>query len=98
MDQLNHEYIELLASDKPASTKFWDLEKRIRQDKKKPGVVIQMRRSSAYWDIATMVNDGTITLDDLDEFSDDLKDAVKLILGYRTEAAESSDGSHLEEE
>lgn len=80
MDKLNHEYIELLSGDAPASKKFWGLEERIKQDKKSPGVLINLRKCSAYWDIATLVHDGAITMDDLTEFSDDLKDAVKLIL------------------
>lgn len=80
MDKLNHEYIELLSANKSASTKFWELDERIKKDQKSPGVQIQMRKSTAYWDIAALVNDGAITMDDLDEFSDDLKDAVRLIL------------------
>ena len=38
MERLNKEYIRLLSSEKDASEKFWALEKRIRQDKRKPGV------------------------------------------------------------
>ena len=35
MERLNKEYIELLSSnDKNASEKFWNLEKRIKKDKK----------------------------------------------------------------
>ena len=37
MTRLVEEYIELLQSDKSAADKFWDLEKRIRLDKKKKG-------------------------------------------------------------
>lgn len=80
MDKLNHEYIELLSGDGLASKKFWELEERIRQAKKSPGVQLQLRKGMAYWDIAALVNDGAITMDDLDDFSDELKDAIKLIL------------------
>ena len=35
MERLNKEYIELLSSnDKNASERFWELEKRIKKDKK----------------------------------------------------------------
>ena len=33
MERLEMEYIALLQKEKSASTKFWELEKRIKQDK-----------------------------------------------------------------
>ena len=39
MEKLNNEYIYLLsATDKKASDKFWALEKRIKNDRRHPGV------------------------------------------------------------
>ena len=81
MEQLTKEYVELLTSPGNASDHFWTLEKRIRQDKKNPGVLIELRKSTAIWDIAQLVGDGVITMDELEGFSEDLIDAVKLILG-----------------
>lgn len=80
MDQLEKEYVELLMSPKKASDRFWTLEKRIKQDKKHPGVLIELRKSTAIWDIAFFVKDKVITMEDLEGFSEDLIDAVKLIL------------------
>jgi hypothetical protein len=80
MEQLNKEYIELLSSSGNASDHFWKLEKRIKQDKKHPGVLIELRKSTAIWDIAYFVRDEVITMDELDGFSEDLIDAVRLIL------------------
>ncbi len=80
MERLTKEYIELLSSPGNASDHFWALEKRIKQDKKHPGVSLELRKSSAIWDIATFVGHEIITMDELEEFSDDLKEAVKLIL------------------
>ncbi len=80
MERLEMEYIALLQNEKSASTKFWELEKRIKQDKKSPGVIIDMRRSTAINNIVSLVSDGVISLDDLEEFSDDLKEAVKYIV------------------
>ena len=80
MEQLNQEYINLLTSPGNASDHFWELEKRIKQDKRHPGVLIELRKSTALWDIAYFVRDQVITLDDLERFSEDLIDAVKLIL------------------
>ena len=84
MGKLNHEYIELLSGEGPASKKFWELDERIKQDKKGPGVLIKLQKSSAYWGIAALVSDGAITMDDLSDFSDNLKDAVKFILSKWT--------------
>lgn len=80
MERLTKEYIDLLNSPGNASDHFWELEKRIKQDKKNPGVLIEMRRSTAIWDIAIYVGNKVITLDELEGFSEDLIDAVKLIL------------------
>lgn len=80
MERLAVEYIALLQNEKNASTKFWELEKHIKQDKKSPGVIIDMRRSTAINNIVSLVLDEVISLDDLEEFSDDLKEAVKYIV------------------
>ncbi len=80
MERLVEEYITFLSSDQPASDKFWELEKRIKQDKKCPGVLIEMRKSSAIYDIVRLIGDKVISLDDFEEFSDDLKEAVKFLI------------------
>ena len=80
MEQLTKEYVELLTSPGNASDHFWKLEKRIKQDKKYLGVLIELRKSTALWDIAYFVRDKVITMKDLEGFSEDLIDAVKLIL------------------
>ena len=81
MELLNKEYIELLSSPGKASDHFWELEKRIKQDKNTPGVLIELKKSTAMWDIAFLVRDGVITMDELDGFSEELIDALKVILG-----------------
>lgn len=81
MDKLTKEYIELLSvENKNASDKFWELEKRIKQDKKHPGVIMRMSKSEAIWDIVYLIRLGVIEYDDLADFSDDLKQAVKMLL------------------
>lgn len=80
MERLEAEYIVLLQNEKSASAKFWELEKRIKQDKKSAGVIIDMRRSTAINNIVNLVLDEVISLDDLEEFSDDLKEAVKYMV------------------
>ena len=80
MEHLIEEYIRMLNGSGNASDRFWELEKRIRRDKKSPGVQIELRKSEAIWDIAAFVGHGIITMDELNGFSEDLIDAVKLIL------------------
>ena len=80
MEKLVKEYADYLCSDLPASTKFWEIEKRIKRDRKTLGVCIELRKSDMFWDIAGLINDKVISMDELEEFSDDLKEAVALIL------------------
>ena len=81
MSRLNNEYIALLsADDKIASDKFWELEKRIKDDRRHPGVIIEMSKSNAVFDIVRLIKLDVITYDDLADFSDDLQQAVKALL------------------
>ena len=80
MERLCKEYIDLLSSDIDASDRFWELEKRIKADRKKTGVIAIMSRSEMIFNIAKLVNDGAISMDDLEEFSDDVKTAVRMLL------------------
>jgi hypothetical protein len=80
MERLTKEYIELLSSPGNASDHFWELEKRIKKDKKNPGVLLEVRKSEALWDIAAFVGREIITMDELEGFSEELIEAVQLIL------------------
>lgn len=80
MEKLLAEYVELLRSPGNASDHFWELDKRIKRDKKHPGVIIQLQKSDAIWDIAQFVRLDVITLAELDGFSRELIDEVNLIL------------------
>lgn len=81
MDKLTKEYIKLLNDEnKNASDKFWELEKRIKQDKKHPGVVMEMRKSEAIWNIVYLIRLGVIEYEDLADFSEELKQTVKMML------------------
>jgi hypothetical protein len=80
MGRLIEEYIKLLKSSGNPSDRFWKLEKRIKQDRKHPGVLIELRKSEALWDIVILIRQKVITVGDLDGFSEDLKDTVKELL------------------
>ena len=77
MARLCKEYIEILSQDKSSADRFWELEKRIRQDKRDLGVICEMRRSKMLLNIQGLLAEEAITLDDLDDFSDELKEWVK---------------------
>ena len=57
------------------------LEKRIREDKKDCGVQCEMSRSNQFYIMLSLLNEGAITFDDLEDFSDDLKDTMKHFAG-----------------
>lgn len=76
MDRLNREYIELLSEDDDPAEKFWRLAKRIKEDKKKKGVQLEMNRSQLINNILSLLNEGVISRDDLEEFSDGLKEVI----------------------
>lgn len=79
MDRLNKEYIKLLSEDINPSDKFWQLEKRIKEDRKRAGVQLEMSHSNLIYNIVSLIKDGAINLEDLEEFSDELKETVRFI-------------------
>lgn len=81
MEKLCEEYAALLGDDSiKASERFWALEQRIRENKRKPGVQVQMSKSNMLFDVARLITDSAITIDDLSEFSLELREAVKRII------------------
>lgn len=81
MDQLSREYISLLSSEEGnPSDRFWKLDERIKKDRRHPGVILERRKSHAIFDIADLIRLQVITIDDLDGFSEELKEKVRLLL------------------
>ena len=80
MDKLNREYIDLLSEDATPSEKFWRLDKRIKEDIKKTGVQLQMSRSNLISNIILLINEGAINFENLEEFSDELKETVSFFI------------------
>lgn len=80
MEGIVKEYANFLNDDKkPASEKFWELEKRIKEDKRHPGVIMEMSKLEAIWDIVRLIRLKVITYDDLSDFSDELQQEIKRI-------------------
>lgn len=82
MDKLTKEYVALLQSEETASSKFWALADRIKDDRKCSGVQLSVSRSEMEMDLFYLLRDGVITEDDLNDFSDELSDRIKSL--YKT--------------
>ena len=80
MGRLCDEYIELLSGDGDPSEKFWQLEKRIRSDKRNPGVQLEMTRTNFIYNIISLISNDVISMKDLEDFSDKLKETVRVFL------------------
>ncbi len=76
MQHLCAGYALLLAGQGAASDKFWELEKRIRKDRRSVGVCAEMRRSMMWQNLLALLHDGAIGLDDLEGFSDELREIL----------------------
>ena len=78
MQKLLNDYASIIASPGLASDKFWRLEKRLRKDVGHTGVSAEMRRSRMHINISRLLDERAITADDLEDFSDDMKEYVSL--------------------
>lgn len=77
MDRLIEEYKDILNSDASSSDKYWSLRKKIYDDYKSPGVLARdVSRSNMFIILLGLLRDEAITMDDLDEFSDELKEDI----------------------
>ena len=81
MDKLVEEYKDILNSYALSSAKYWALRKKIYDDYKSPGVLARdVSRSNMLWILLGLLHDQAITMDDLDEFSDELKEDIQQLL------------------
>ena len=78
MEKLEEEYVKILKDPtKLPSEKFWALEKRINADRKNPGVSLRLEKSETFYNILYLLQLGAITMEDLDGFSEELKNRVE---------------------
>ena len=81
MTSLIGEYTRLLMGSGKGSDKFWMLKERIDEDVKMKGVQIEMSRSWMVNDIIALLKEGAISENDLDGFSEELKETVASAIG-----------------
>lgn len=82
MEKLIGQYVEMLNGDSEASSRFWALEERLNRDKLSSGVIANdIRRSTMHHEIANLLIDSVITLDDLDGFTEDIKSYAQHWIG-----------------
>lgn len=81
MEKLVVEYIDYLSDETmAASEKFWGLKEIIKRDSRKPGVLLELRKSDMEYDTAKLIKDGVITEEKLDGFSEEFQKAVMKLL------------------
>ena len=86
MERLCEEYIEILRADEIGSERFWKLNDRIKNDKKSPGVLITRNsRSDMIDNILDLLIYRVIAMDDLDDFSEELKEHLVFIINNHPE-------------
>ena len=84
MEKLCREYLEILRKDTQPSERFWELEKRINDDKHHISVRARMSRSNMDINILGLIGEGVITFDDLVDFSDELQNKMRFIVERRS--------------
>ena len=77
MERLLSEYIKMLQGPENASSKFWQLERKLKSDRLTPGVSLVLDKQEVINDLVNMIKIGVITLDDLEGFSEGLIHEVK---------------------
>ena len=77
MDKLLKQYIRLLKDEsKDPSERFWKLDERMKKDKKNPGVQMELEKKEVPYDIVRLIRLKIIKPEDIEDFSDSLKDYV----------------------
>ena len=79
MEKLLNEYMTIINDKKLPSERYWDLHDKIKEDSTKTGVIARNARSSMIHNILNLLQEGAITYEDLDGFSDELIERVKFL-------------------
>ena len=81
IETIINEYQNLLNENIPASRKFWELDKLMKKDKKKSGVIVcDLSRSNMINEILELLKEKAIAMDYLSDFSSELKNYIKKLI------------------
>ncbi len=80
MDRLNQEYKKILDSNGSPANKSWKLEKRIKADRKSPGVLVEVPRSSMFLTLLQLISEKVITVEELNGFSEELRAGINGVI------------------
>ena len=72
-----------MSGEGDAADNVWQVEERIRKDKKHPGGSIEISKGDAVYDLVLLCRTGVIDMSDLEEFSDSTRGAVRQLLDLR---------------
>ena len=59
---------------------FGNCSKPVQVDRHRPGVCLELRKQTMVYDLAALIADCAITVEDLAEFSDEVKERVAILL------------------
>lgn len=77
------EYTKLLSDEtKLASDRFWKLDKMIKEDRKKSGVIVELLPTDMDLILLNLLREGAITESDLEGFSEELIGTVCYFYKY----------------
>lgn len=84
MAKLCNEYVTILCNNnKKPSEKFWTLQRRLKEDQHFAGVIVEMKKNNILYDMVRLIKENAITIEDLSEFSLDIQNKVKYLLGHK---------------
>ncbi|WP_283171182.1 multidrug transporter [Curtanaerobium respiraculi] len=78
MEKLLKGYKELLCMDEGAAERFWELDDRMKRNKRSAGVIVRgLSRSNALANIISLLGDEVIAVEDLYGFSGEVLEAAE---------------------
>ena len=80
MQEVIYDYIRILNSSEKPSDKFWALEKRIKNDKRHPGVSVEMTKENMLPAVVELCRAGVVYKNELEGFSEQFIEALSMML------------------
>ena len=80
MQEVVYDYIRILNGSENPSDKFWTLEKRIKNDKRHPGVSVEMTKENMLPTVTELCRVGVVYKSELEGFSEQFIEALSLML------------------